>query len=333
MDVPKGSPMIAPKLQAGDQIRIVSPSSALAVVSPEVREIASRTLAGLGLEVSFSADGEERDAFNSTSIETRIRELHAAFADPQVKGILTSLGGYNCNQLLQYLDYDLIRANPKVFCGYSDITALSAAIYAKTRLVTYSGPHFSSFGMERGLEYTLDFFERGLMRSDPIEVSSSREWSDDAWYRDQHSRSFEKNEGYRVLNPGQAEGVLLGGNLCTLNLLQGTGFMPSLAGSILFLEDDAESKPPHFDRDLQSLIHLPDFSGVRGLVIGRFQRESGMSPELLAGIVAGKKELARLPVVAGADFGHTSPQFTFPIGGRGKLIAEAHTAHLIISEH
>ncbi|MDQ1344246.1 MAG: muramoyltetrapeptide carboxypeptidase [Patescibacteria group bacterium] len=95
--------------------------------------------------------------------------------------------------------------------------------------------------------------------------------------------------------------------------------MPSLADSVLFLEEDEETNPPLFDRLVQSLIHQKDFSGVRALVIGRFQRKSGMTREKLEKIIRSKPELANLPVIANADFGHTNPLITFPIGGTVRI--------------
>ena len=310
--------MFPSKLSPDDEIRVIAPSASFANIVSSTRDTAVENLSALGLRLSYGENCQEIDEFRSSSIASRIADIHDAFADPRVKGILSVIGGYNSNQLLRYLDYDLIAANPKALCGFSDITALGTAIYAKTGLVTYSGPHFSTFGMKKGLEYTLEYFKKCLMETIPFVVEPSSEWSDDSWYRDQENRSFIANEGYRVVNEGQAEGRLLGGNLCTLNLLQGTEYMPSLAGSILLLEDDDEAKPLTFDRDLQSLIHQPDFQGVRGVVIGRFQRGSEMEPELLQKIIKTKQELAGIPVVVNADFGHTTPQFTFPIGGSGK---------------
>jgi muramoyltetrapeptide carboxypeptidase LdcA involved in peptidoglycan recycling len=125
----------------------------------------------------------------------------------------------------------------------------------------------------------------------------------------------------------------VGANLCTLNLLQGTLFMPSLKDSILFIEDDHESKSHHFDRDLQSLIHLPGFVGVKGILIGRFQRESGMTRELLTQIVRSKPQLAHLPLVANVDFGHTYPMITFPIGGTARFLAKDGKADISILKH
>lgn len=291
--------MIPAKLGPGDEVRVVSPATSLGFIPEEQRRVARERWEGLGLRCSFSKNAEVRDRFNSSPVEARVSDLHEAFADPGVKGMLTTLGGYNSNGLLDYLDYGLIGANPKVLCGFSDITALATAIYARTGLVTYSGPHFTTFGMRRGLDYTLEYFERCLMREEPFEVPPADHWSDDPWYQDQENRDLVPNAGYEVIHEGEAEGRLLGGHLGTLSLLFGTSFMPDLEGTLLLLEDDEEALPVHFDRLLQSLIHQPGFEGVRGLVIGRFQRASEMDLDTLAAIIESKRELAGLPVVAG----------------------------------
>ena len=125
----------------------------------------------------------------------------------------------------------------------------------------------------------------------------------------------------------------MGGNLCTLNLLQGTPFMPPLEGSVVFAEDDDQVRPWDFDRDLVSLLQQPAFAGVRGLVIGRFQKATGMTRDLLTQIVASKPELAGLPVIANVDFGHTTPVLTFPVGGTVELSAESSAPRLTITSH
>jgi len=325
--------MIPAKLGRGDEIRVVSPATSLAFIPEEQQRIARERWERLGLRCSFSKNAEVLDRFDSSPVEARVADLHEAFADPGVKGMVTTLGGYNSNGLLSYLDYDLIGANPKVLCGFSDITALATAIYVKTGLVTYSGPHFSTFGMRRGLEYTIEYFERCVMREEPFAVPPADHWSDDPWYQDQEDRDLAPNSGYEVIHQGEAEGRLLGGNLGTLSLLFGTSYMPDLEGSVLLLEDDEEVLPVHFDRLLQSLIHQPGFGGVRGIVLGRFQRASEMDPGTLNAIVESKRELAGMPVVANASFGHTTPQFTFPIGGHGGLRADDGGVELFVDVH
>lgn len=313
--------MKAAKLQAGDEIRIISPSNSLGMIASEQIEASKKLLERLGFTVSFAEHAYEKDVFLSSSVRSRVKDIHEAFRDRSVKGILTTLGGHNCNQLLRELDYPLIAANPKRLCGYSDITALGSAIYSQTGLITYSGPHFSTLAMRHGNEYTIQHFIQMMMEDTEIIVRPSAEWSDDEWFLNQENRRFEPNAGPYTIHPGSAEGIIIGGNLCTLNLLQGTEFMPSLQDAILFLEDDFASGPETFDRDLQSLIHQPGFEQVKGLVIGRFQRASQMTPELLRKIIQGKKELQHLPAVADVNFGHTSPLITFPLGGRAALTA------------
>jgi muramoyltetrapeptide carboxypeptidase len=325
--------MIAARLQRDDEVRIVSPAVSLGFIPEEQQLIARQRLEDLGFRLSFSTNAEVMDRFDSSSVEARVSDLHEAFADPEVKGILTTLGGYNSNGLLRYLDYDLIRANPRIFCGFSDITALATAIYARTGFVTYSGPHFTTFGMKQGIDYTREYFERCLMREEPFEVLPADHWSDDLWYEDQEYRDFVPNPGYEVMYEGEAEGRLLGGNLKTLCLLFGTPYMPDLEGSILLLEDDEEVDAVHFDRELQSLFHQSGFEGVRGIVFGKFQRASNMDQDTLRAIVESKRELDGMPVVAGASFGHTTPQFTFPIGGYGRLHAGDGAVRLSIEVH
>jgi muramoyltetrapeptide carboxypeptidase LdcA involved in peptidoglycan recycling len=283
--------------------------------------------------VTFGEHVELIDDFASSSVEARLDDLHHAFADPDVDAILTVIGGFNSNQLLNGIDYDAIRSHPKVLCGFSDITALGNAIYARSDVVTYSGPHYSSFGMKHHFDYTQTSFLECLFSDEPFELVPSPTWSDDRWFDNQDDRRLEPNEGWWVLNPGAAAGTIVGGNLCTFNLLQGTPSMPPLSDTIVFIEDDAQVRPWDFDRDLTSLICQPAFEGVRGLVIGRFQRATEMTGDLLAQVITTKPELNDLPVIANVDFGHTTPITTFPIGGRATITARPDSPTIRIDAH
>ncbi|MEI6191066.1 MAG: S66 peptidase family protein [bacterium] len=318
------------KLEKGDEIRVVAPSRSISIISQANREIANKRLMGLGLKISFSKNVEETDDFGSSSIKSRVADLHKAFLDKKVKAVFTVIGGFNCNHLLKYLDWNIVKNNPKIFIGFSDTTALQNAIFAKTGLVTYSGPAWSTFGQKLHFDYTMDYFKKCLMDNKVFEVKSSKEWTDDAWYMDQDKRNPVKNDGWLVINKGKASGTILGANLCTFNLLQGTEYMPSLKNSILFLEDDETSNSELFDRDLQSLIHLSDFKGVKGIVIGRFQNASKMTNKKLIQIIKTKAELKNIPVIANVDFGHTSPIITFPIGG--EVCMDANKKSIVINK-
>jgi len=289
------------------------------IIRQELRDIAKSRFDELGLKLTFGKHVEEIDDFASSSIESRIEDLHDAFLDSNVKGVLSVIGGFNSNQLLPEIDWSIIKSNPKVFCGFSDITALNNSILAKTGLVTYSGVHYSTFGMEEYFEYSYEYFKKCLFQDTAIMVEPNSVWTDDEWYLNQHTRTPMANQGWLNINSGSADGRIVGGNLCTLNLLQGTEFMPELEGSILFIEDDEETNPVNFDCDLVSLIQQPGFSGVRGIIIGRFKLMSKVSNGLLIQIIKSKKELKNMPVVANVDFGHTNPIITYPIGGNVEI--------------
>lgn len=326
-------PVFPEKLQKGDVVAVVAPSRSLAIVPQEAQNIANERFANeLGLQLVFGDHVNVKDAFLSASVAQRVADLHAAFANPKVKAIFTVLGGLNANQLLDQLDWELIAANPKILCGYSDITVLQNAIFAKTGLVTYSGPHYSTFGQAQLFPYTVESLRACLYEDQGYSVLPSERYNDDRWWEDQQGRTSRPNEGWWILQEGEASGRLLGGNLGTLTLLHGTPYMPDLSASVLFLEDDEVEDPPMFDRLLQSLTHQPGFKGVRGVVIGRFQRGTVMTRRLLEQIVASKQALRGLPVIANADFGHTNPFITYPIGGSVEIEA-SDNSRITITKH
>jgi len=316
--------IIPNKLKIGDEIRVIAPSRSMCILNEDLIEIAKTKLEKMGFKVTFGKNVSKSidDNYKCASIEDRVQDLHEAFADKNVKAILTVIGGYNVNQILDYINYELIKENPKILCGFSDITALSNAIYAKTGLVTYSGPHFSSFGMKKGFEYTQEYFEKMFMQNESILIENSEEWSNDSWFKNQEDRIFIKNEGMKISNKGEAEGTIIGGNLCTLNLLQGTEYMPDIEDSILFIEDDGLVQKEfnrEFDRDLQSLLHCAKNKNIKAIVVGRAENNCEMNVEKWEKLFKTKKELDNIPIVINADFGHTTPIFTFPIGGYAKI--------------
>lgn len=321
------------KIKKGAHIRIIAPARSLKLLSNDSKEEAVSQLEKFGFNLSFGKHVDEIDEFSSSSIASRIEDLHDAFADKKIDAILTVIGGYNSNQLLRYMDYELIAQNPKIICGFSDITALANAITVKTGIITYIGPHFSSWAMKYGFEYSLENFVKCCMKEDSFDLLPSKEWSDDPWYMDQEKREFILNNGYWILNSGYAFGRIIGGHARCLNALQGTQYWPGLDDSILILEEDAEINPPLFDRQLQSLIHQPDFKGVKGILIGRFQKETKMTMDLLRKIIGAKEELKNIPIMANVDFGHTTPIATLPIGGSLEISAVTEDVKIKIIEH
>ncbi|MCL2469127.1 MAG: LD-carboxypeptidase [Alphaproteobacteria bacterium] len=316
--------MFPEKLKAGDEVRIVAPSLSYKIIGQDIRGLAKERLEKWELVVSFGKNVESCNQFASSSISERAQDLHDAFSDKNVKAVFAVIGGFNSNELLPYLDYDLIKNNPKFLVGYSDITALLNAIYTKTGLVTYCGPAFSTLGMKKGAEYCLDYLHEILFSAATIDYRPSSQWSDDLWYLDQENRNFHDTKGPVVINEGTAQGRLIGGEMTTLQLLLGTPYMPSLADTILALE--VTDIPPDnalklVTRVLESLTQQARFDGVRGIILGRFERMLKIDTQQFVDMVKSHERLKGMPVVCDMDFGHTFPMITLPVGGRVGLNA------------
>ena len=310
--------MIANKLKRGDEVRVIAPSRNLTEVRQDVHHHAIDFWEREGFHISFSKNSQEVNQFHSSSIASRVEDIHEAFLDPNVKMVITCLGGFNANQLLRYLDYDLIAKHPKIICGYSDITALSNAIYARTGLVTYHGPHFSTFGFDKEIEFTRNAFVNCIMNDRPIVVTPSKAAAK-----------------YYTIQEGTCEGSIIGGNLCTLNLLQGTPYMPEIKNKVLFLEDDNIMGPYfcyEFDRNLESLLQTEGAETIKGIVFGRFDEGCGLTIETISDIVRDKVP-DNIPVIFGVDFGHVFPMITFPIGGSVRISADKDAAEIQLITH
>ena len=324
------------KLELGDEVRIIAPSKSMKVLTKDQIDNAKMKLENMGFKVSYGKHVfESVEYYECASISSRLEDFNEAIKDKNVKCIIAARGGYNVNQLLDKIDYELLKKNEKIICGFSDITALLNAIYKKTGIQTFSGPIFSNFGMKLGFEYTEEYFKKILMNDKKVEIKSSKLYSDDKWYKNQEERNFIKNNGMKIINEGKCSGTIIGGNLCTLNLLQGTEYMPSLKNTILFLEDDNETGENflvEFDRNLESLMQQKDFKYVKGIVFGRAQLGSKMTNEKWKLMIKTKEKLKNIPIIINADFGHTTPIFTFPIGGKCYLEAMNNKVKIIIEK-
>ncbi|NQN60451.1 LD-carboxypeptidase [Streptococcus suis] len=281
----------------------------------EANLTAKEKLENLGFKLTFSEHYFENDIFDSAPIASRVADLEAAFADESVDAILTTIGGVNCNELLPYLDFDLIARHPKIFCGYSDTTALLNAIYAKTGMQTYMGPAYSSFKMVQAQEYQTEAWFKAVTQ-DSYELTPSPEWSSDAWYLPDAPRTFYQTE-WKVYNPGQASGIAIGGNISSLNLLTGTEFAPRPDKYILFLEEAEDDDYLIIARHLTALLQA--YPNPQALVFGRFPKETKMTEEILLAILDKHPILQKVPVLYDLDFAHTQPLFTITIGGQVEL--------------
>ena len=313
------------KLKKGDHIRVISPSLSIQAIGGFNANVSAKEkLEELGFNVSFSSNYFEHDLFDSASITSRVEDLHEAFADPSVDAILATIGGFNCNELLPYLDYDLIAQNPKIFCGYSDTTALLNAIYAKTGMQTYMGPSYSSFKMKEGQEYQSQSWLKAVTQDD-YDLVPSKEWSSDPWYDPTQPRHFMPTE-WKVYNAGKASSTIIGGNLSTFSLLRGTPYAPQAENYILFVEEAEGYPPEHFLRELAALLQA--YPSPQAVIIGRFPKECEMTEEILLAILDKHPLLKNIPVLYDVDFAHTQPLFTITIGAQAALDTDEMVIHV-----
>ena len=312
---------------------VIAPAESLKQDSPNRLFAEKRIRDYFGCELVYGAHAMTSGFLNSASIEQRVEDFHNAFLDTSVDVILSAKGGYNSNELLPYINWEIVKNNPKPFIGSSDITVLINAIFAKTGIQAIHGPTFIDFSNQKGFEYSMEYFEK-VLSGDSYTILPCSEWSDDNFFQDQINRNFIKNDGPHIIQEGIASGVLLGGNLCSLNLLQGTSYMPICKNTILFIEDD-DLAGSHFlgefNRNLTSFLQAVDISEIKAILIGRNQIGSQMSIDTIKSIFNTKDVLKNIPIIADIDFGHTKPNTSIPVGRIARIIAKDSHVSITIS--
>jgi len=306
-----------PRLREGDTIGLINPSGA--IYEEEPFEQTDATLRAMGFQVVEAPNLRARYGHMAGTPAQRASDIHTLFADPRVAAVLAVTGGSGANRVLPLLDYDLIARHPKVLGGFSDLTALIAAVHAKTGLVTFHSPlgrsEWNSFSREQfsavlvqGLAHTMRNAE---VAGDGPVPSEGR---------------------IRTLRGGTARGPLLGGNLAVWTSLVGTPYLPALDGAILFLEDVNEYIY-RVDRMLSTLQLSGALSRVAGVVLGGFTQcgpsEGSFGTLTLDEVFEDYFGSLGVPVYRGAQFGHVKRKFTLPLGVMAEIDADAGTLRLL----
>ena len=308
------------KIKAGDTIGIFSPSSPITYSSPKRFERAKRYLIEKGFQIVEGKLTGKYDYYRSGSILDRAEELNELIRNPEVKCIMSTIGGMNSNSILPYIDYEALRKNPKIIIGYSDITAILLAIYAQTGLTTYYGPALvASFGeFPPFVDETYRYFKEILM--DETEIPYAFEppeyWTEDyiKWETQERSKEIRKNEWITVFD-GVVRGRVIGGNLNTIQGIWGSRYMPEIKeGDILFIEDSLKDIAT-VERSFSFLKINGVFEKISGIILGKHElfddSRTGRKPYEVLLEVLGEREL---PFIADFDCCHTHPMLTLPIG-------------------
>jgi len=319
------------RLTRGDLLGIICPASPVADGARLERGV--RYLESLGYRVSVGANAAKSDGYLAGTDNERADDVHAMFADRRVKGIFCARGGYGTGRLLGLLDYPLIARHPKVFVGYSDVTALEIALWKKCSLVTYHGP-MSAVEMAGGIDpFTEESLWRTLTSATPgmTVAAESGEAAAKAGQAAAKAGQAAARAGQAAARAGQARGRLVGGNLSLVASLLGTPWQPDLRGAILFLEDIGED-PYRVDRMLVQLAHAGAAARAAATALGQFTscvvRESGTPTRPLEASFADFAAKARGPVVGGFPVGHERRMATLPLGILARLDARAGTLTL-----
>ncbi len=295
--------MIKPEsLKKGDLIGLIAPSG---VVDIERVEKSIEVMKSLGFKVKVGDSCYSKHGYLAGEDKIRGNDINLMFADKDVKGIFAIRGGYGAARLLDNIDFKVIRNNPKLFIGYSDITALHIAINQRCKLITFHGPMIATEIIKGIDDYTKKWYENSIFSNKPLGIIAKSE------------------EDLKVLVPGKVRGILTGGNLSLLVASIGTKYEIDTKGKILFIEEIEES-PYKIDRMLLQLHQAGKFKDAKGIVFGAFTKciasdesKSLTLEQVISEIVIPNNK----PTVCNIKCGHCLPTLTLPMGAQVLLDA------------
>ena len=290
--------MIIPKkIKKGDTIGVVAPSNP--IIGDNIEEInkAKNIIENLGFRVKFSKNLISNTNEYSATAKEKAEDINEMFADKEVKMIWCAKGGENSNSTFEYLDFELIKQNPKIICGYSDITSITNIITEKTGLVTFSGTNFKTIATDE-TEYSLN---EALNRF----VNGSLEFGNTL-------------EGYKTIKEGTVEGKLIGGNLSLTRAMVAGKYNIDFTDKILFLEElGFETGPALVSNYLYYMKQNEVFEKIKGIWLGNYTHESGITLEKILIDIIGDE--FKGPIIKSENFGHIENKTVIPIGINAKI--------------
>ncbi|MFD0770510.1 S66 peptidase family protein [Bacillus sp. CGMCC 1.60114] len=323
------------QLKKGDQIGVFSPSLPGTYTSPNRFKRSKQFMESKGFRIVDGSLTGKHDGYRSGSIKDRAQELNELIRNPEIKCIMSSVGGSNSNSLLPYLDYEAIKKHPKMFVGYSDVTAILLGIYAKTGIQTFYGPTLiSSLGeFPPYVNNTFSSFEDMLIKSEalPYEYPLYPVWTDEQlnWQTQNRSKKSYLNE-WVCVKEGVTTGRLIAGNLATMLSIWGSPYMPAInRGDILMIED-CKKTAALVEKHFSFLKINGTFDKVSGVILGKHEQfddqGTGLTPYDILLEVIGDLDI---PILANFDCCHTHSIVTMPIGATVELNATQKTVRIL----
>jgi muramoyltetrapeptide carboxypeptidase len=305
-----------PRLKTGNTIGLISPGSY--ITGQELND-SIKNLNELGFNVVYTNNILLQNGYFAGTDEERASDVNQMFSRNDVAGIVCTRGGYGCTRILPLLDYTVIKSNPKVFIGYSDVTSLLYGIYKETGLVCFHGP----VGTSTYNDFTIDYFRKTVMNPEEnlILINPEPESEDDEYKP-------------LTINSGVATGELIGGNLSVVVSLIGTPYDVDTRNKIIFLEE-MEEDPYRIDRMLTQMRMAGKFEGAAGIALGVFKdckpspKSSFDSSFTLVEVLNNRLSDLNIPVVYGMSFGHLKNKFILPVGIKAELDSSRQTITLL----
>ncbi len=298
--------IIKPKrLKKNDVIGIISPASSPADLSRIQKGV--NYLEKLGFRVEVGKNVGKQRGYLAGEDDERLSDFHRMFEDKNVRAIFCVRGGYGSGRLLDKINFNLIRKNPKIFVGYSDITYLQLAMLKKAGLVTFAGPMLAVDFFDEVDEFTEEAFWRIITSSKKIGKIFNPE-----------------NEPFYKLNSGRADGIMLSANLSILTSMLGTNYLPDFNNKLLLIED-VDELPYKIDRMFNQLKLSGVFKKIKGLILGRFvdcfEKDAEKSSLSLNEVIEDYLKPLPIPVIYNVKHGHIKKNLTIPIGIKAKMNA------------
>lgn len=288
---------LAKSIQKGDTIGVTAPSDPIVGKNIDELNNAKKIIENLGFKVKYSKNIFSNTFGYSSSPKEKAEDINEMFKNKEIKMIWFAKGGENSNSIFEYLDYELIKENPKIICGYSDITSITNIINQKTGLVTFSGTNFKTIATDE-TNYSL---EQALNR-----------------FVNKSAKIGNENEQYKIIQPGQAEGKLIGGNLSLLRGLVAGKYNVNFENKILFLEElGYETGPTLVSNYLYFMKQNGVFEKINGIWLGNYEHESGISLEkIVEDVLDGNYNI---PIIKSDNFGHIEKKIVIPIGVNARI--------------
>ena len=307
------------RLQKGDNVAIISPSSAIPDEFKKQFNNGVKFLEELGLKVKVGKNVFKRHYYSAGTVEERLSDIHEAFENKKIKAVIMSIGGSTANNLLDGLDFELIKRNPKMFLGISDGTTLLNPIFSKTGLITYHGPDLIfTFGLPMSGVIKENLI-RTLFKGNVGKLHPNLDWRG----LDKLNKN-EKYHGWRCIRKGKVSGKLIGGNITCLANLDNTKFRPDYKNSILFLEA-YESSIEKLDMLFTHFRQTKIFDEINGVILGHFYGSHLMDKNqdrLVSDVFLEVTKNYSFPILEIGELGHNVENYIFPIGCRATIDAD-----------